>query len=391
MHQGTQSDRWLSFALRAGLIALFFWMVKGLLIPVLLGGLVALLVSPLQGRLAPRLGRFRGFAPAISTIGVIILVCIPLAVIIIEASASISRFFARDWSHTIERVQSLLNDGRISGLLNRAGLSGDDVRNYLGNLFQRVGSSIAGFAGGMVAAVPQTIVDAFLFVVALYYLLRDGGQLLRWLLTQSPFRGDETDVLFASIQDTVHGAVLGLLATAAVQGALTTIALFVFKVPGAFLFGLLATLLSLVPMVGTTPVTLGAAIYLFIIGRIGSGIGMCAAAALVGLSDNVIRPWVQSSHGGMHPLIALLSIFGGLELFGAAGIFIGPVVAAIVLWAVDTRARLPRVPTSQAPPPLGPTSQAPPPRGPVSQAPPPHGPISQAPPPHGPTSQAPPP
>ncbi|MGK4001694.1 AI-2E family transporter [Sorangium sp. So ce1036] len=371
MHQGTQSDRWLSFALRTGLIALFFWMVKGLLVPVLLGGLVALLVSPLQGRLAPRLGRFRGFAPAISTIGVIILVCIPLAVIIIEASASISRFFARDWSHTIERVQGLLNDGRISGLLNRAGLSGDDVRNYLGNLFQRVGSSIAGFAGGMVAAVPQTIVDAFLFVVALYYLLRDGGQLLRWLLMQSPFRGDETDVLFASIQDTVHGAVLGLLATAAVQGTLTTIALFVFKVPGAFLFGLLATLLSLVPMIGTTPVTLGAAIYLFIVGRVGGGIGMCAAAALVGLSDNVIRPWVQSSHGGMHPLVALLSIFGGLELFGAAGIFIGPVVAAIVLWAVDTRARLPRGPTSQAPPPRGPTSQAPPPRGPTSQAPPP--------------------
>ncbi|WP_437966410.1 AI-2E family transporter [Sorangium sp. So ce260] len=367
MNQDTQSDRWLSFALRAGLVALFFWMVKGLLVPVLLGGLVALLVSPLQRRLSPRLGRFRSFAPAISTVGVVILVCIPLAVIIIEASASISRFFARDWSSTIERLQGLLNDGRLTGLLNRAGLSGDDVRNYVSNLFQRVGSSMAGFAGGMVAAVPQTIVDAFLFVVALYYLLRDGGLLLRWLLRQSPFRNEETDVLFASIQDTVHGAVLGLLATAAVQGTLTTIALFACKVPGAFLLGLLATLLSLVPMIGTTPVTLGAAIYLFVIGRIGGGIGMCAAAVLVGLSDNVIRPWVQSSHGGMHPLIALLAIFGGLELFGAAGIFIGPVVAAIVLWAVNTRSSLSRqsLPlgphTSQPPPSLGsPTSRPPP-------------------------------
>ncbi|WP_437830495.1 AI-2E family transporter [Sorangium sp. So ce1153] len=364
--QDTQSDRWLSFTLRAGLVALFFWMVKGLLVPVLLGGLVALLVSPLQRRLAPRLGRFRKSAPAISTVGVIILVCIPLAVIIIEASASISRFFSRDWSSTIERVQGLLNDGRITGLLNRAGLSGDDVRNYVSDLFQRVGSSIAGFAGGMVAAVPQTIVDAFLFTVALYYLLRDGGLLLRWLLTQSPFRHEETDVLFASIQDTVHGAVLGLLATSAVQGILTTIALFVFKVPGAFLFGLLATLLSLVPMLGTTPVTLGAAVYLFIVGRVGGGIGMCVAAALIGLSDNVIRPWVQSSHGGMHPLIALLSIFGGLELFGAAGIFIGPVVAAIVLWAVNTRGTMPpsSLPpgllASQPPPSFGPTSRPPP-------------------------------
>ncbi|WP_434043458.1 MULTISPECIES: AI-2E family transporter [Sorangium] len=375
----SQSDRWLSFALRAGLVALFFWMVKGLLVPVLLGGLVALLVSPLQRRLSPRLGRFRRFAPAISTVGVVILVCIPLTVIIIEASASISRFFARDWSSTIERFQGILNDGRITGLINRAGLSGDDVRNYVSNLFQRVGSSMAGFAGGMVAAVPQSIVDAFLFTVALYYLLRDGGLLLRWLLTQSPFRHEETDVLFTSIQDTVHGAVLGLLATAAVQGTLTTVALFVFKVPGAFLFGLLATLLSLVPMIGTTPVTLGAAVYLFIVGRIGGGIGMCVAAGLIGLSDNVIRPWVQSSHGGMHPLIALLSIFGGLELFGAAGIFIGPVVAAIVLWAVNTRSSiagssLPLGLHASQPPPasLGPTSRPPPTSGapPTSRPPP---------------------
>jgi predicted PurR-regulated permease PerM len=120
-------------------------------------------------------------------------------------------------------------------------------------------------------------------------------------------------------------------------------------------------------MIGTTPVTLGAAIYLFVIGRIGAGIGMCAAAVIVGLSDNVIRPWVQSSHGGMHPLIALLAIFGGLELFGAAGIFIGPVVAAIVLWAVNTRGSvsgsgLPLGPHSSRPPAsLGsPTSRPPP-------------------------------
>jgi predicted PurR-regulated permease PerM len=232
----------------------------------------------------------------------------------------------------------------MTGLINRLGISGDDVRNYLANLLRQVGDVIASFAAGVVAAVPQSIVDAFLFVVALYYLLRDGGTLLRRTLELSPFKHEETDVLFTSIRDTVRGAVLGLLATAAVQGTLTMAALFIFGIPGAFLLGILATLLSLIPMLGTTPVTFGAAIYLFAIGRVGAGIGMIIAAAVVGLSDNVIRPWVQSSHGGLHPLIALLSIFGGLELFGAAGIFIGPVLAAMVIWAVDANesARGPR-------------------------------------------------
>jgi predicted PurR-regulated permease PerM len=332
-----QSDRWLSLVLRAALIGLFLWMVKGLLVPILLGGLAALLVAPIGRRIAPRLGRFRGYTPAVLTVGVILLVCVPLVVLGIESAASVNRFFSRDWSATLERVQGLSN-GRAAGFLTRVGISADDVRNYLGNLFRQVGSSIAGFAGGMVAAVPQSIVDAFLFIVALYYLLRDGDALLRWTLKLSPFKAEETAVLFASVRDTVHGAVLGLLATAAVQGVLTTIALFICKVPAAFLLGVLATLLSTIPMVGTTPVTFGAAVYLFAVGRIGAGVAMLVAAVIVGLSDNVVRPWVQSSHGGMHPLLALLSIFGGLELFGAAGIFIGPVVAAVVLWAIDVRA-----------------------------------------------------
>jgi predicted PurR-regulated permease PerM len=334
-----QSDRWLSFALRAALLGLFVWMVKGLLIPVVLGGLVALLLAPLERRFAPRLGRFQGAGPVLFTTGVIVLVVIPLVLIGIEAAASINRFFASDWSPTIEHIQSFVSE-HSSGLLQRFGVSGDVVQNYFSNLFRQVGVAIAGFAGNMVAAVPQSIVDAFLFVVALYYLLRDGGRLVRWCLDLAPFRHEETEILFSSIKDTVHGAVLGLLATSLVQGALTTAALFLFGVPGAFLLGILATLLSLVPMLGTTPVTAGSAIYLFATGHIGAGIGMVIAAVVVGLSDNVVRPWVQSSHGGMHPLIALLSIFGGLDLFGAAGIFIGPVLAAVVLWSIEAYASL---------------------------------------------------
>jgi predicted PurR-regulated permease PerM len=321
------------------LVGVFLWMVRGQLVPVLLGGLAALLVSPLERRFSPRLGRFRPFGPALFTLGVLLLVCVPLVFLGIETAASVNRFFSGDWTGTLDRIQGLFSDGSTSGLLRRVGISGDEVRNYLRNLVRQVGASIAGFAGGMVAAVPGSIVDAFLFVITLYYLLRDGDALLRWAFKLSPFDRGETEVLFASIRDTVHGSVLGLLATAAVQGTLTTAALFLCAVPGAFLLGVVATMLSLVPMVGTTPVTVGAAVYLFASGRLGAGIGMCVAAVVVGLSDNVVRPWVQSSQGGMHPLIALLSIFGGLEVFGAAGIFLGPIIAAVVLWVIAARAR----------------------------------------------------
>jgi len=87
------------------------------------------------------------------------------------------------------------------------------------------------------------------------------------------------------------------------------------------------------------PVTVGATLYLFASGRIGAGIGMAIAAVVIGISDNLIRPWVQSAGTGMHPLVTLLAIFGGVHWLGWAGVFLGPVIAAVALWSLDLYAQ----------------------------------------------------
>jgi predicted PurR-regulated permease PerM len=119
-----------------------------------------------------------------------------------------------------------------------------------------------------------------------------------------------------------------------VQGALTTGALLLFGVPGALALGVLAALLTFVPVVGTAPVTVGAVIYLLAVQRWAAAAGMVVAAVVIGVSDNVVRPWVQSASSPLHPLLVLLSIFGGLRVFGVAGVFLGPVVAALAVWAL---------------------------------------------------------
>lgn len=327
------SDRWLSLALRAALLALFLWMVKGMIAPVLLGGLVAMLVHPILPRLARRLGRLAQLAPAVLTAGVVVLVGIPLVVVASQAIASVNRFLALDWTRTIERVERFVS-WRMQGVASALGLSADSIRAHVADLLQQLGAGVAGLLGGIAAELPALAIQAFLFIIALYSLLRDGTSLTRWLRRTSPFSPEETETIFGAVRGTVRGAVLGMIVTALVQGTLTTIALFVFGVPGAFLLGVLATVLSVVPMVGTTPVTVGAAVYLLIVGRYGAAIGMAAAAVVVGVSDNIVRPWVQSAQSEMHPLIALMSIFGGLELFGFAGLFIGPVLAEITVRTV---------------------------------------------------------
>ncbi|MDI3291439.1 AI-2E family transporter [Polyangium sp. 15x6] len=332
-------DRWLSVVLRTALLVLFFWMIRTILVPIAMGGLFALLLSPLAEKVKPRLGRAERFVPLLFTFGTIILVVIPFVFFTIEAIQSINEFLARDWGPTIHRFQSFLTEGiDIRGRSIHIG--GPQLQSAIQNIGQRAASFAATFVGGMATALPGFILSLFLFGVSLYYFLRDGGKLVRWMYRFSPFPPNQTRELFASIRETVNGAILGILATAVVQGSLALLALNVFGVPNAFLLGVLAALLSFIPLVGTTPVTVGATIYLFATGHVGGAIGMAISAVIIGLSDNVVRPWVQSSSTRMHPLIALAGIFGGLELFGPVGVFLGPVIAAMAVWTVDTYAKL---------------------------------------------------
>jgi predicted PurR-regulated permease PerM len=334
-----ERNRWLSLTLRTALLVLFFWMIWDLLMPIALGGLFALLLSPLLERVRPRLGRAARFAPLLFILGVIGLVMVPFVFITIELAQAIQQLVSRDWAPTIASVQAYLTNGiDIGG--RHFDLGGPTLRAGIQNLGERVASLAASGLGSMARALPALILSFFLFSVSLYYFLRDGDRLVRWLLRLSPFPEAQTRELFASIRQTVNGAILGILATALVQGLLTILALYVFGVPNALLLGVLAALLSFIPLVGTTPVTGGGAIYLFATGHVGAGLGMLVAALVIGLSDNVVRPWVQSSSTSMHPLVALLSLFGGLAFFGAAGVFLGPVVAAMAVWTVETYARL---------------------------------------------------
>lgn len=334
-----RNDRWLAVTLRLALIVLFLWMVKGLLVPIALGALFALILNPLQRRLRPRLGRFGHQTPLILTISALVLVVIPFGLIATELVASANDFLSRDLTQVVNQVQSFVGQ-HLSGIADRIGLNTAELRDRATSLLQQIGGAVAGVASGVARALPGQIVNVFLFVLALYYFLRDGAGLLRFLLRLSPFRPADTDELFASIRETVYGAIVGQLATSAVQGGLTIFALTLFQIPGALLFGVIATVLSILPMIGTTPVTIGAVLYLLASGRIGAAIGMAAFVVVIGLSDNVVRPYVQSSQTKMHPLLTLLSIFGGIELFGAAGVFLGPVIAAMALWTIDTYAAL---------------------------------------------------
>jgi predicted PurR-regulated permease PerM len=325
----TQGARDVATWIRLAIFAAFAWMIAPILTPVLLGVITAAVLEPVRARLAKRVGR-----RVTATLVTVLIVLLAIGVIVVmgaRIAVAFDRLTSKDWQATIEGLRAYSDDGALPKLL---GVGAVELRSAAADVFQSLAHGVATMAGQAVMALPGRIVALFLYAASLYFTLRDGDQMLSWAVTRSPFTDADTRSLFGELRGTIHGVVLGLIATSFVQGALTLAALWILDVPGAFALAAIATLLSFVPLIGTTPVTIGATIYLAGTGHDGAAVAMAVAAIIIGLADNVVRPFVQgSATAGQHPLLILVGIFGGMMVFGVAGVFLGPVLAALAGWA----------------------------------------------------------
>ncbi len=151
------------------------------------------------------------------------------------------------------------------------------------------------------------------------------GALILWSPLPDKYDKDIATALHSSVDAVVRGRLLVSIA----QGLFVGIGFFIFGVGSPVLWGFVAGIASLIPILGTSIVTLPAVIYLFASGEIGPGIGLLLWGAIcVGLIDNVLSFFFFKGKISVHPLVILFSILGGVELFGPIGFLVGPIAVS---------------------------------------------------------------
>ena len=196
------------------------------------------------------------------------------------------------------------------------------VRPYAGTIAQA--------ALSVLLAVLSGLAEVMLAIVFAFFFYRDGPAIAaraEGALTR--LAGERTRHLIQLTGDVTRGVVFGLLGTAVVQGVMTTFGLWVAGVPRPVLLGVIAGVISILP-VGAPLVWIPATIWLFAEGRVGWGIflGLYGAFGISSV-DNVIRPWLIARGADLPLLLTLLGALGGVFAFGFLGLFLGPVVLAV--------------------------------------------------------------
>ena len=272
--------------------------------------------------------------------------CAAIALVVVTLAVIIPTFFlARELGkQAYDTVNSFRNGGHqdklSSFIADRPELaarietftSSIDVNNAARTTASYVGGNVAGILGNSIRIITQLVVMLFL----LFFLFRDHAialASLRWLL---PLREDETTELIERVGDTILATALGRLTIAAVQGILAGLAFWVLGVPGVILWAFTLTACAMIPAFGSFLVWGPAALYLGLNGHWGKAALLAIwGAVIVSTIDNILYPILVGSHLRAHTVTILLSVLGGITLFGPIGIVLGPVLFTLAATLLD--------------------------------------------------------
>ena len=334
-----------SFLLMLVLVTLLFlYLLKPFFSAVFWACVIGLLFYPLHLRILKLWGNRRNLA-AMTTLAVCVGIgIVPLLFVVGSFFQEGAVLYQKlqsgdiDPGKWVERIREAFPAAQH--LLERLNLDLNNVKDQLSGGAIAASSYIAQNAVQFGQGTLQWFVSFALMLYVAFFMLRDGPGLVALLVRALPLGDERERLLFVKFAEVTRATVKGNLVVAAVQGTLGGVIFWILGIPGALLWGVVMTLLSLIPVVGAGLIWGPVAIYLFAIGDWGKGLILTAfGMGVIGLVDNVLRPILVGRDTKLPDYIVLLSTLGGFVLFGMNGFVIGPLLAAlfVAFWGIFMR------------------------------------------------------
>jgi len=321
------------------LVLLFAYLVfRHFLLTFTVAGSVALILAPLQRHLSRRIG---GSAAA----GLLVLACtvvLLLPLIFFGVMLTQQATAAFEWLRphlepsALEKLWRETLPGRYPFLMAwvRESTGGGSAMPAASEALSRLTAAVNGFLQLALVHLIAGVMDMIVFVMMLFFLLRDGAQLRDVLRGVSPLtRGQETEII-DHLAKTVKGVLLSMVIVPVAQGVVSLVGFWMFGVPSPVLLSVFVFFAAMIHLIGTPLVWIPTGLYLFFWVSPAKGIGMLLYGALIiSTMDNIIKPMILKGAAQIHALLAFLSVLGGLYAFGAKGLIAGPVILSLVLSA----------------------------------------------------------
>jgi len=328
-----------------GLLALaILWATVMIIWPfvsaIIVGAILVTVTFPLFKRVRTRLRGSDTWAAIAMLLGITLVLIVPAVILglllIQQANALLPHLKSVETQQIMERLDlahRLLWVKRFVPSFDPSTLS---AQKLILPLVQKVPGWVAENGGAVIGGIAGVVVGFFLVLLSAFFFYVEGETILDELAVLSPLP-ERYDREFASkFKDVIDATFRGQVMTSLAQGIATGVGLAIAGVPAAIFWGAVATILSLLPMLGVAVVWVPATIYLFLTGSTGHGIFLVIWGVLVvSTIDNVVRPWAMKGGAQLPAIPLLFAVLGGLQAFGFIGLVIGPLVFSLLMSIID--------------------------------------------------------
>lgn len=351
--------------------AVFYQVMAGFLVPLFLAVLLVVMFRPVHQWYMDRCGGRGHWAAGLTTATILIAVLVPLGAVLVQAAREGVRI-ARDLGAAGE-LSGLSGGGAASdkeptsaSADTRTAVTPPDaasnatneqqtnvpMRNLVAKAVEQLGLPIAPdeqihladslrdrlesiaqpliVGGAQIAG--KTLLGLIVMIVSIYFFLLDGPRMADSIISFVPLEASHTQELFSRFVNVSRAIVTATLLSAVIQGVLAGIAYRIAGLDSVFLLMSLTMLLAMIPFVGAVSVWLPCCLWIFFVHEhTVAAIGLAIfGTAIISQADNVIKPYVLHGQSNLHPLLALLSVLGGVQALGPVGIVVGPMAVAFL-------------------------------------------------------------
>ncbi len=329
----TKSARVTFGLLLVGSLLLVATVLRPVWKPIFLAVVLAAALWPVNEWFARKFGNRHRLASALTTLLLVIVILGPvLSITIIAITEAINTF---------QLVSETLAEGGITGMIERLpdwlerpltsalGWLPSDMESLASQAMSR-GEAAMGLFGTILAGITSLAFDLVLMLIVFHTLLEHGKELVAWILRVSPL--PETKELLGESRQTSAFVLRSSFLTALVQGSVATIGFYIASVPNPLFFGTVALFAAFIPAVGTAMVTLPMIALLVLSGYVWQPIFLAVWAVLaIGLVDNMLNPLLIRNGVRLNGVVIFITLIGGMLVFGAIGLIIGPLSVTVFL------------------------------------------------------------
>lgn len=336
--------RWFFF----GVFAFLLWQLLLILSlfadAIIWAGSLTLVFVPVYRFLQRKLPARRNTVAAVSTLGVLLLVMLPLLFmfwIVVQQSAQLyptisnwlTELNAEGSASIVNRLPVFMQDWWLDAsayMAQNPYLSQFSFEEFMLTNVDAVSLQIANFGAATARNILLAFINILLILFMMYFCFRDGERFLHWLYGIVPMANVHVEEVALRVYQTISAVISGALLTAGAQGLVAMIGYLIAGLPLAVFFGVLTGLSGMIPLVGAALIWVPLSVFMFL-GDPFWGLFIAGWGAIVSTMDNFLKPVLIGGQARMPILLVFCAILGGLNVYGVTGVIVGPILVAVLL------------------------------------------------------------